>query len=202
MLGNEKKKAAITDRPLYRIHIISPVYADTLRETERNRTAALQHKNRVCRKMGYLLSDEKSMQPHAYAVHGYIDMLLDGEMEPERQIIEQLNDAIIRICDAIAIGGSIITADMQKDLHSAIATHSLPILLIGDRKHILSGDERQRLFSAIRICTDADTVHVLDISDVHSKSGTVWHMQKNGDDIATEQLDKAGAIELLKQMRG
>lgn len=199
MLGNTKKKASSADDAVYRVYIISPLQADTPKEVEQNRAAALHYETRACRKLEDIMSDEKHTRLLAYALHGYIDMLLDDRLEPERRIIEQFSESVIRICDAIAIGGVTITAEMQDDLHSAIATHNLPILLIGDGKRPLSAGERERLFSAVRICTDAEEMHAYDISN--SKADTVWRMTNSRKGSQTEMMNNAGAAKLLLSAR-
>lgn len=133
---NEELEAIKAGKPfVYRIYVCSPLRADTPEGVALNRKKALEYEKEAqaaIEKLFHVCMPKVNVQVRAYAPHGHMSIMLDDNYEIERNIALDTGLEILKICDAVAVGGNRISSGMKGELVSSIVCgyKKMPMLLV------------------------------------------------------------------------
>lgn len=131
---------------VYRVYVCSPLRADTPENVELNRANALAYEEAARKAVANLFYGGRLQQQilaqdisrpafnvnvRAFAPHGHISTLLDDLYQCEREIALNTGLSVINVCDAIAIGGDVISSGMAGELMHAVK-RNLPVFILDD----------------------------------------------------------------------
>lgn len=137
---------------IYRVYVCSPLRAATPADKEENRVKALAYeeeaRNAVANIFKHSGNPALNVQVRAFAPHGHISTMLDDQYACERDIALSTGLDIINICDAIAIGGDVISEGMRNEIIRAVVELKahLSIFLLGGGRGESGSKEREMLF--------------------------------------------------------
>lgn len=174
------KKQPNRDVVVRRIYVCSPLRANDRQTVEKNRSRALAFEKKAIRIMSHIMGNDTLVR--AFAPHAHISNMLDDIYPCEREQALCAGLGVLSMCDAIAIGGTTLSAGMKDEIICAIDKHKLPVLLLGEPDRMLSESERYELCKAIRdhvsmtfqMCTDP-AITLYDISDESANCGAAYN---------------------------
>lgn len=135
---------------LRRIYICSPLRAATAEQVSANRSRAQAFEEKGIKNVKYLLGDQ--IEVRAFAPHAYISLMLDDRYEVERKEALKSGLGVLEMCDAIAVGGSVLSEGMRGELIHAVTRLNLPVILLGELDRALDPDTRDDLCACIAGC--------------------------------------------------
>lgn len=116
----EELEAIKTGKPfVYRIYVCSPLRAETPEAVAANRAKALEYEKEAqaaIRNLFRICMPMVNVQVRAFAPHGHMSVMLDDNYEIERKIALDTGLEILKICDAVAVGGNRISSGMKGKL--------------------------------------------------------------------------------------